>query len=281
MQDLKYIYHYTTIDALMQILKNRTIRFSKLTKTDDMEESKTNDIGEAGQYVFASCWTESEDEILPMWIMYSNVMSGVRIGLPFLPFKDYSFERISSQNIPEFSNDVANANHNRNFTSNGMIQNPKYTIVATFYHNSTINDLKVIYSDDDNLIKPNVLTTRPDRTSIAFQNVGKYKRTIWSFQKEVRYRLLVLPITNIEIQDQLKPSYQGDTGSHRIIRQTKIDVDYFDMKIEDDYFEKMIITLGIALTPEQKFKILTAVEVFNPKASVTESTLQDKYRLNR
>lgn len=281
MQDVKYIYHYTTIDALMQILKNRTIRFRKLTKTDDIEESKTGDIGEAGQYVFVSCWTESNEEILPMWHMYSKEMSGVRIGLPFLPFKDYSFEKIANQNIPEFSKIEANAKQYRDFTANEMIHNLKYTIVATFYHDSTINDLKVIYTEDENLIKPNVLTTRPNLTSIAFQNVGKYKRTYWSFQKEVRYRLLVLPITNIEIQNQLKSSNQGDTGSSRIIRQAKIDIDYFDMKIEDDYFEKMIITLGIALTPEQKSRILTAVEEFNPKALVTESILQNKYRLSK
>ena len=32
------IYHYTTIDALAMILSNRSIKFSRLDKVDDMEE---------------------------------------------------------------------------------------------------------------------------------------------------------------------------------------------------------------------------------------------------
>lgn len=32
------LYHYTTIDTLALILKNRTIRFNRLDKVDDLEE---------------------------------------------------------------------------------------------------------------------------------------------------------------------------------------------------------------------------------------------------
>jgi hypothetical protein len=70
----KYLYHYTSISTLAAILKNETIRFSNLTKVDDLEESKYSTYG---KYVFVSCWTEKVDEDIPTWIMYGNKMEFV------------------------------------------------------------------------------------------------------------------------------------------------------------------------------------------------------------
>ena len=41
----KQIYHYTTIETLALILKNHTIRFSRLDKVDDIEESELMSFG--------------------------------------------------------------------------------------------------------------------------------------------------------------------------------------------------------------------------------------------
>lgn len=51
------LYHYTTIDTLALILKNRTIRFNRLDKVDDLEEKVVSCGVNLGQYIFASCWT--------------------------------------------------------------------------------------------------------------------------------------------------------------------------------------------------------------------------------
>ena len=64
------IYHYTTIETLALILKNKTIRFNRLDKVDDMEEAMYGSGGLnifLGQYCFVSCWTKDDKENLSLW----------------------------------------------------------------------------------------------------------------------------------------------------------------------------------------------------------------------
>ena len=57
------IYHYTNLEALALILKNRTIRFNRLDQVDDLEEGNAESLGvRFCKYVFVSCWTETSDE---------------------------------------------------------------------------------------------------------------------------------------------------------------------------------------------------------------------------
>ena len=87
------IYHYTTIETLALILKNRNIRFNRLDKVDDLEEARTKSNGlNLAQYRFISCWTKSEEESIPLWKMYTNNGIGVRIGLEQKMFKEYDFK---------------------------------------------------------------------------------------------------------------------------------------------------------------------------------------------
>ena len=37
----EYLYHYTSVDSLALILKNKTIRLNPLDKMDDLQEKKT------------------------------------------------------------------------------------------------------------------------------------------------------------------------------------------------------------------------------------------------
>ena len=39
------IYHYTNLESLAMILKNKTIRFNRLDKVDDLEEGNTESLG--------------------------------------------------------------------------------------------------------------------------------------------------------------------------------------------------------------------------------------------
>ena len=85
------IYHYTSIETLELILKNKKIRFNRLDKVDDMEESiygSGPNRTKLGIYAFVSCWTKSEKENPALWKMYTDY-KGVRIGLDAMPFKTY------------------------------------------------------------------------------------------------------------------------------------------------------------------------------------------------
>ena len=39
MEEIEYLYHYTSIEILALILKNRTIRLNPLDKMDDLQEN--------------------------------------------------------------------------------------------------------------------------------------------------------------------------------------------------------------------------------------------------
>lgn len=46
------LYHYITIDTLALILKNKTIRFARLDKVDDLEEKAVSCGVNLCQYIF-------------------------------------------------------------------------------------------------------------------------------------------------------------------------------------------------------------------------------------
>lgn len=63
----EYLYHYTNVDALALILKNRSIRLNSLDKMDDLQEQLSTDKQNFGRFIFVSSWTDNEDEEIPMW----------------------------------------------------------------------------------------------------------------------------------------------------------------------------------------------------------------------
>ena len=58
------IYHYTTIENLALILKNKTLRFNALTNVDDMDEGITKDRN-LQKFIFVSCWGDNSEESIP------------------------------------------------------------------------------------------------------------------------------------------------------------------------------------------------------------------------
>ena len=56
------LYHYTSIDTLVQILSKKQIKFNSLTNCDDLDEAESADLGKAGRFVFVSCWTKEAQE---------------------------------------------------------------------------------------------------------------------------------------------------------------------------------------------------------------------------
>lgn len=101
------LFHYTSIETLALILKNKTIRFNRLDCVDDLEESMygsgPNDI-KLGQYQFVSCWTKDSEENLALWKMYTN-NKGIRICLDSDMFKKYQI--LESKDISYFEKPMA------------------------------------------------------------------------------------------------------------------------------------------------------------------------------
>ena len=84
------IHHYTNLESLAMILKNRTIRFNRLDKVDDLEEGNAESLGvRFCKYVFVSCWTEISEESIPLWKMYGGDFGGIRISVEKEMFQEY------------------------------------------------------------------------------------------------------------------------------------------------------------------------------------------------
>ena len=76
------IHHYTNLEALAMILSTRKLKFSRLDCVDDLEEGEIESDGlRLGKYVYVSCWTENEEESIPLWKMYGGYGVGVRISI--------------------------------------------------------------------------------------------------------------------------------------------------------------------------------------------------------
>ena len=69
---VEYLYHYTNIESLALILKNRTIRFNSLDRMDDLQEKESADVKNIGQFCFITSWTSENTESIPMWNMYAS-----------------------------------------------------------------------------------------------------------------------------------------------------------------------------------------------------------------
>ncbi len=88
-----FLYHYTSLDSLRLIVTNRTIRFTRSDRLNDLNEGsiriKTMDdnLDFRTATSFYSSWTSQEEESVAMWYMYSK-MQGVRIKLRYDMFLD-------------------------------------------------------------------------------------------------------------------------------------------------------------------------------------------------
>lgn len=167
MEKLSYLYHYTSIETLALILKNKTIRFSSLSRVDDIEEQRTDDYGNLGRFCFVSCWTNETEESIPLWNLYTPNMTGVRIRLPINPFKTVKINP-DGKHIKE-SYVTHPSLTNEKLSIHGCLLNPPY--LASLY--------QVQYTDDPDKLNRRVLTEKEQETRI----VNGVKKTI--FEKNI------------------------------------------------------------------------------------------------
>lgn len=250
-----FLYHYTNIESLESILKNKTIRFSSLMNVDDSEEMSTSSNMNLGKYCFVSSWTDLEEESIPFWAQYTNNMGGVRIKLPTLPFKQ---------------NTVTHK-----YVNNGV---PFVTFYPVeFFNKENIFPYlpmpfcrKIHYTNDNSkLITQDYLSyesMEEHRLNNIFMNlmdIGRYKRLCWSFQSEWRYCMYFLPV-DIET---------GHMSIDVSMNDINIGFNHYDLPLNEKALENLEITLGpkIGLNIAKVQKI---VQQYCPNAKLKNSQLK-------
>ena len=270
MDSCEYLYHYTNIETLALILKNRTIRFNSLDKMDDLQEQQTADIKNIGQFCYISSWTEDDTESIPMWNMYASLNLGVRIKLRKNPFKIYN-------NTAEALSKVINAPVTDE--SNGKPLQSIIPITEMFSKGfisiqAMTKDLlfKVEYTDNKEKLYPHLLNDEGERFSIALGELGKYKNLHWKFQNEWRYILTILPLNlNQPVENSIN-NFQLIANKMRLGLE-KQPFPYYDMHLSDEAFSKMEITLSPRISGGSKIIVESLIEKYNPLAIMSESHL--------
>jgi hypothetical protein len=282
MENLTNLYHYTSVETLSLILKNRTIRFNNLCNVDDPTEEQSEDIQNFGGFVFVSCWTDTNVESIPMWRMYAerhSSVGGVRLKLPVSPFKNYEIEGYALRRTG------AEDSEPELVTTTRCTFYPIDLILGGHWpHPNKQNELlfPIEYTEDTKLIMPKVfispsLADENPSWKIDLDPIGRYKREAWVFQREWRYRFAIFPqslkgssvyATRLGIEldpsEMLKNLYSGIA---------KLPFSYVDLSLSDAALENMEITLSPAISDVARQDVISLVKEYCPQARIVESDL--------
>jgi len=257
-----YIYHYTSIETLALILKNKSIRFNSLKNVDDINETEFSDENDINfsSHVFISCWTNKEIENLAFWNMYTPNMKGVRIKLPKDIFEKYSF---ITTNIEGMQN---NTFINGFLISKEECFNENYWIIPF-----TDDFYSIKYTDDHSLLKPSIYKKFGDQFNVKLGEIGKYKSKIWEFQSEVRFRLFIFPCKDLK-GNTINPLIDFERIMHDNIPPP---IENYFINIKNEIFQKMEITLGPKCSLSEEIIVESLIQKYNPNALIFKNKLSD------
>ena len=274
MDKIEYLYHYTSLESLALILKNRTIRLNPLDKMDDIQEQKTADIENIGKFVFVSSWTDDVVESIPMWKMYTDPRCGVRIKLRKNPFLKHGtrgsdFEKVLGATLED--------------------EKSRTTVMDTFLDLTAMLEggyvspqwwsgdilTKIEYTNDLDKLEPSVGSCENGKNRIDLGLLGKYKNTHWRFQNEWRYIMDFVPM-NFSSNPQQIARYFSQTVLQMSTGIAEPPFRYYDLDIDSKYFEEMEITCSPQMSAGNRTILETLVERYNPNATILESELLGK-----
>lgn len=275
-----FLYHYTTVDSLALILKNKNIQFRPLTMMDDLQEEKIDDEYKLARFVFVSSWTEEEKESIPMWKMYSDWENGVRIKLPTYPFQEYEltkevFEEITGHTSSDFGNKALHFIRPFSEIYHGEYRLRSEKLDQLLY--------KVKYTKNDRELFPKIRNTEhvdesAEDVYLKFSVIGQYKHEAWEFQKEWRYKFTCLP-TNFQNDLENTLRENNELLENKIFNNKyHLPINQFFLSICDKAFSQMEITCSPKLTESNRLFIDLLKEKYNPTLTVRESALKDSIR---
>ncbi len=234
------LYHYTSLETLALILKNRTIMFNRLDKVDDVEEGTIESNGVyLGRNVFVSCWTEDAEESIPMWNMYAHGCAGVRIALEKDMFCDYLIKDIQLFNGQKTQGSIYCKLPPEDFTNDNYWILPMTDInKEIFYrHVEYVNDVMEMTNKIVSLTKNEDGTSKTD---IPLAKIGKYKHKRWEFQHESRFALTAFA-KNPLLQN---PNEVGNIMINTILQNQPLPIERYFMHLKDDVMENIEIIIS-------------------------------------
>lgn len=276
------IHHYTNIDVLALILKNRTLRFNRLDKMDDPEECNFVSNGvNLGQYTFVSCWTEVKEESIPMWKMYTKDEWGIRISLEkeglFRTYTDYEFKG-ENKDVKEVGKEIH------------FLLDPKLKFNQTDYLPPFLIDdydkchfyRKIQYVDDITAYAENCVQIPEDNENceaitLVTNKVGSYKHKRWAFQEESRFVMFFMPGNSFPFQHDGEKLFSVQRQIIRDVKNNKsLNFSYYDLNLSENAFDHLVITMSPFCNDAQWSIVEALKDKYAPKAEIRKSNLAGK-----
>lgn len=261
------IYHYTSIQTLALILKYRTIRFNRLDRVDDLEESiygSGSTQTKLSKYTFVSCWTKSEQENLALWNMYTRY-KGVRIGLDEMPFKTFRVNEHFSSLLPE------------------ALTLGVDSIMSSFINEAKLHDIHYVDSPETEIKK--IIESTGNGFVVNTDSIGTFKRKEWAMQQESRFKITVLPVDAFAAAKQTSPSPDAspnaflfkmlETLGPSIKKNRPINRTYIDIELDPEKLAELEIMMG-PLTTESDRIIVESLLTPYPQAKIINSFFCEK-----
>lgn len=274
------IHHYTNIDVLALILRNHTLRFTRLDQVDDSEESNFICKGvNLGPYTFVSCWTEVKEESIPMWKMYTEGKWGVRLSFN----KDGLFKVYTDYEYKGHDNMITNVGKEIHF-----LLDPKLRLNQTDYMPPILEEdydgcnfyRKVKYVDDivpyaDGCVEfPE--DPKTEGITVKTDKVGSYKNKRWAFQEESRFVIFFAPRNPLAYFNTDKYIPEQIRQIRAIKNNEGLSFSYYDMNLNEEAFENLVITMSPLCEPSQKIMVKALCRQYAPNAQIVESNLSGK-----
>lgn len=246
-----FLYHYTSIETLALILSKRTLRFNCLSFVDDPDESKASDIEDIGRLCVVSCWTDREEESIPMWQMYTPNSKGVRLKMRRYPFKEYpatmkgSWIRLDNN---EIGDEIGNLNNYRSYIDENKIARENRAFVIP----PAPELIQMSYSNKEEMIYPQILFDKNNRFEIS--GIGQYKRECWEFQSEWRYRILFTPFSAEGIEKR--------EGFESIKHSKNVPYKEYYLELSENALEGAEVVMGPKTSEAEKIIVESLIEKF-------------------
>lgn len=224
---------------------------------DDLDEIETEGIKKLGKYCFVSSWSYKQDEDIAMWERYGDNMKGVRLKLHTHPFETYTWDSSGIKG-------AHGVNKNIIFTKS-MYTDFDFIPIPVPEDRFIV---KINYDNDPKKIYPNVFRRLGNRPFVDFDIVGRYKAEAWDYQKEVRYRIFLLPFNYYNLIRHTDPIIALMNGD-------ELSVDYLDFRIKTEYFHELEITKGPKISDKDSQRI---DEIVNHKFTVFDSAYKGRIK---
>lgn len=283
----EFLYHYTSIEGLAHILASRAIRFSRLDLLDDVDEGGSTDEVDWRKYYFVSCWTADTEESIPLWSMYTRDMTGVRLKLPTEMFRKYLIEH---EKVPKFIHiaDTSSAPPGakiilESYMPYELLHGEDYIVMPPSF-GKDVWPLEVIYTDDESKLKQEILRYDPvsDRTTMSLFEVGKYKKKVWAFQKEWRFRICCYSAAPRSLADKMpEDDYYKLMISKLGSLGNGVNQEYFFMELSEQAFANAEILMGPKVDKAHELIVDALVKAYCPTISISQSHLAGTIRSRR